>query len=242
MRFNAKRSWLAIGAISVASLGCGHTRSEKQDTPSCSSCGVIVANRSGADPSVPVAETPGPASVPHHGGVTVPPQAMPTTITPSTTPSVPATPAEMPRGTLAPMPSELPRTSSLPQRNETSLQVSTESITRPTNLPVDAPKPVPPSTATPTSSVTREKTGRASDYSWMVGRLEHSKNKQTWRVRYASHEVEDDFGGSVTLVGADDVLERYADGDLVKVDGQLLDPEQKTSAPPYRVRGVRKLN
>jgi hypothetical protein len=46
----------------------------------------------------------------------------------------------------------------------------------------------------------------------------------------------------VTLVGADDVLERYADGDLVKIDGQLVDPEQKTSAPQYRVSGVRKLN
>lgn len=248
MHFNTKRTWLVLGALSLISLGCRHTRVVRQAPPPHDHGNIVVASRSAEDPSVFIVEspyssaTPTPAPTPAPSSAS-PVKAMPSTITPSPMPNVPTVPTEMPKRPVPPMPTELPKSSTLPPKVETSFKVSPDTLTLPATVrtPAEVP-PSKPETRVIKPAITTATLSHAADYSWLIGRLEYSKSKQTWRIRYASYEVEDTFGGSVTLVGADDTLERYADGDLVKINGQLIDPELKTSAPPYRIIDVRKLN
>jgi hypothetical protein len=83
----------------------------------------------------------------------------------------------------------------------------------------------------------------APDYSWIQGTLEYSAfGGGTWRVRYAQHSADDAHGGSVTLDSALDP-ERFAPGDTVFVEGQIVDGAERrnTTSPLYRVRQLRHL-
>lgn len=59
----------------------------------------------------------------------------------------------------------------------------------------------------------------AADYSWVVGRLDYSQIEGGfWIIRYENQT--DQFGGKFVL-GRDSKLEGFADGDLVKITGQI---------------------
>jgi len=78
----------------------------------------------------------------------------------------------------------------------------------------------------------------AKDYSWIVGQLEYLNMKKQWRVRYAPCDVDDAFGGVVTLSGVDHLSEQLKDGMYVKLQGQLVNPDQTKAAPDYFVYGI----
>jgi hypothetical protein len=82
--------------------------------------------------------------------------------------------------------------------------------------------------------------GHAADYAWLTGELWHNSQKDEWRLRFASIDEEDRYGGSVTL-DARAELKGYKSGQLVRVDGSLIDPESREIAPKYRVKEVRLL-
>ena len=74
----------------------------------------------------------------------------------------------------------------------------------------------------------------AKDYGWLRGRVEYSRLSKGWRLRYASVDEDDRFGGSVTL--ADGIhLHSLKDGDLVEVRGRLADPAADSASPLYQV-------
>ena len=56
-------------------------------------------------------------------------------------------------------------------------------------------------------------------------------------MRYASVDEADTYGGSVTLKD-ESRLSGMNDGDLVRVHGHLLNPEDRAIAPPYEVMSV----
>jgi hypothetical protein len=75
----------------------------------------------------------------------------------------------------------------------------------------------------------------SEDYSTLSGRLEHFG--RSWRLRFASVDEVDPYGGSVTLV-QDTRLGEHHDGEYVQVQGHLLDGEARRSAPSYQIDSI----
>jgi hypothetical protein len=63
----------------------------------------------------------------------------------------------------------------------------------------------------------------APDYAWISGQVEHSLTAKQWRLRYASVDEEDRFGGRVVLIENQHVS-YLADGQYVRVRGHLVSP------------------
>jgi hypothetical protein len=78
---------------------------------------------------------------------------------------------------------------------------------------------------------------KAEDYSWLQGQVEYSRLSKSWRLRYASVDEVDKFGGSVTLTG-DTLLDSLKDGQYVRIRGYLPNPETRGMAPAYRVEAI----
>jgi hypothetical protein len=78
----------------------------------------------------------------------------------------------------------------------------------------------------------------AEDYSSLSGQLQHAR--RGWRLRYASVDEVDTYGGSVTLTD-ESRLSELRDGELVRVHGRLLNPEDTRIAPPYEVLSIQSL-
>jgi hypothetical protein len=76
----------------------------------------------------------------------------------------------------------------------------------------------------------------ARDYTWLCGRVEYSRLSKGWRLRYASVEEADRFGGSVTLV-PDPKLDALKEGQYVRVAGHLAG-EAAGLSPQYEVESV----
>jgi hypothetical protein len=81
---------------------------------------------------------------------------------------------------------------------------------------------------------------RADDYSWLSGELQFSRLKG-WRLRYASVAEADPYGGSVTLID-NELLRGLKDGQLVMVEGRLVNPDARNIAPEYRVRSIQPID
>jgi hypothetical protein len=83
--------------------------------------------------------------------------------------------------------------------------------------------------------------GHAEDYGWLSGEVEYSRISKGWRLRYASVDEEDRYGGSVTL-GEHPLLHGLKDGQYVRVTGRLGDTGQKSIAPPYLIDSLQPLS
>jgi hypothetical protein len=92
--------------------------------------------------------------------------------------------------------------------------------------------------------------GHAEDYTWLQGQVEYSHVSKGWRLRYASVDETDSYGGSVTLI-ENELLHNLKDGQHLRVEGQItVDPEilpvgrtsglsqSRTISPHYRVDTV----
>jgi hypothetical protein len=77
----------------------------------------------------------------------------------------------------------------------------------------------------------------APDYAWLVGELRYVTLDKAWVLRYLSAEDEDRYGGSVTLL-TPRPLTGYRDGQLVRVEGELVDPAAPGPRPTYRVHDI----
>jgi hypothetical protein len=74
----------------------------------------------------------------------------------------------------------------------------------------------------------------APDYSWLVGEL-RSVGPGVWSVRFASVDEDRD---TVVLVDAPAIVD-LKPGQLVHVDGQLVDPASHDGLAQYRVTAIR---
>jgi hypothetical protein len=85
-----------------------------------------------------------------------------------------------------------------------------------------------------------KRVGRAADYSQLTGQLffVHADGG-LWVLRYAPLSQDDGNGGSVVL-GRDRHLDNYREGDLVTVEGSLVQQRgsQRLGGPLYRVRSI----
>jgi hypothetical protein len=82
--------------------------------------------------------------------------------------------------------------------------------------------------------------GHAPDYSWLSGEVEYSRISKGWRLRYASVDEEDTYGGSVTLM-EHPLLRGLKDGQYVRVQGRLSNPEVRSSAPQFLIDSLQPL-
>jgi len=81
----------------------------------------------------------------------------------------------------------------------------------------------------------------AEDYTCLSGQLQHSHISKSWRLRYAPLDEVERYGGSVTLI--DDVkLSGLKDGDLVRLHGCLVNPEERGIAPPYEIKSIQPID
>ena len=79
----------------------------------------------------------------------------------------------------------------------------------------------------------------APDYTWLVGELQYLHVRNAWRVRYASVDQEDRYGGSVTLVETGPMDKFQKSGQIVRVQGRLLNADSREPSPAFRVNAIR---
>jgi hypothetical protein len=79
--------------------------------------------------------------------------------------------------------------------------------------------------------------GHSDDYSWISGELQYSHLSKAWRLRYASVDEVDKYGGSMTLV-CDRPSTEFKDGVCVRIRGHVDDMSGRSTAPPYQVESV----
>jgi hypothetical protein len=81
---------------------------------------------------------------------------------------------------------------------------------------------------------------RAPDYSWLMGELRYVHVRRAWCLRYGDADESDRYGGSVTLVGLPD-MNSFRSGQLVRAEGELLDPDSREPSPAYRVHSLQRI-
>jgi hypothetical protein len=74
----------------------------------------------------------------------------------------------------------------------------------------------------------------ADDYTWLAGSVDFSRLSNGWRLRYAGLDEADKYGGSVTLTG-NIPLDGFKDGQRIRVQGHLSNPEDQGTSPAYHV-------
>jgi hypothetical protein len=79
--------------------------------------------------------------------------------------------------------------------------------------------------------------GRSPDYTVLTGEIFFYQQKNQWRLRFASIDEEDRYGGCVTLDALMEMKE-FRSGDLVTVRGELVNRESRDRAPLYRVHEI----
>jgi hypothetical protein len=79
------------------------------------------------------------------------------------------------------------------------------------------------------------------DYQSLTGQLQHSHITKAWRLRYASVDEVDPYGGSVTLTD-NARLSELNDGDFVWVHGHLMNPEARGIAPLFAIDSIQSID
>lgn len=80
--------------------------------------------------------------------------------------------------------------------------------------------------------------GHDPKYHWLVGLLAYSWIEKAWLVRYVPFEEDDRYGGCVTLVSG--LSEKQLKpGQIVRVEGHLIDPNSRQLRPAFQVRSIR---
>jgi hypothetical protein len=74
--------------------------------------------------------------------------------------------------------------------------------------------------------------GHAPDYNWILGRVEYSSVTKEWRIRYASVDETDRYGGHVSLIENHHVAALREDM-YVQVRGHLVNPENTSNGSTY---------
>jgi hypothetical protein len=161
----------------------------------------------------------------------------PVTITPAT-PNVVAAPAE----THAIVSPYLQSPMNLPPAVErftpsAPLSSTTTSVSEKPNDTVEAAVTAPVRRRSFADITADSRFAHAENYGWLVGEVQYSHVKKTWRLRYASVDEDDRYGGSVTLDGGTHTGE-LKEGQIVKIEGKLMDPESREVSPAYQVFNI----
>jgi hypothetical protein len=79
------------------------------------------------------------------------------------------------------------------------------------------------------------------DYRCLHGQLQHSRITKSWRLRYASVDEADPYGGSVTLTD-ESRLSGFRDGDFIRVHGRFVSSEERGIAPAYLIDTIQPID
>ena len=79
-----------------------------------------------------------------------------------------------------------------------------------------------------------------AEYRWLSGELQFVHVRNAWRLRYASVDEEDRYGGSVTLTEMGS-MDSFSNGQFVRVEGCMVNPESKEPCPAFRVTSIQPL-
>jgi hypothetical protein len=124
-----------------------------------------------------------------------------------------------------------PRTERMP--------VMTAAVAVPTPASVPHPEIVVPTTTTAVvSDPLASGYHHSPDYTALVGELNYNTRQGMWRLRYAPVDEEDRYGGCVTLDSGSRMMQGFKNGQRVRVDGMLSDPDSRELSPGYRVRDI----
>jgi hypothetical protein len=72
----------------------------------------------------------------------------------------------------------------------------------------------------------------AADHSWLIGQVEYSRISKEWRIRYASVDEPDKFGGRMLLI-ENHHLSLLQDGQYVQVHGHVVNPDNAGTGPVF---------
>ena len=76
------------------------------------------------------------------------------------------------------------------------------------------------------------------DYGTLVGELHYNPRQNTWRLRYASIDEEDRYGGSVSLNNVGREMADFKTGQYVRIEGSVVNKESREVSPAYSVRDI----
>jgi len=76
------------------------------------------------------------------------------------------------------------------------------------------------------------------NYHWLVGTVDYSRIQSAWLLRYASVEEEDRYGGTVMLENSGR-LKALKNGQLVRVEGHVINPDSTQLRPAFQVQNLR---
>jgi hypothetical protein len=77
--------------------------------------------------------------------------------------------------------------------------------------------------------------GHAGDYKWISGQAISYRGE--WRLRYASVDEMDDFGGSLVLLGSS-LQSDLRDGEQFKLTGFMVEHDARAGGPAFHVESV----
>jgi hypothetical protein len=78
----------------------------------------------------------------------------------------------------------------------------------------------------------------SADYGTLVGELHYNPRQNTWRLRYASIDEEDRYGGSVTLHNVGREMADFKTGQYVRIEGAVVNKNSREVSPAYTVRDI----
>jgi hypothetical protein len=125
-----------------------------------------------------------------------------------------------------------------PEKHEPVKESSILQTALDNSKPIIAPEPYPARKAF-VDTTAQPSFSHAEDYSSLSGQLQHTH--KGWRLRYASVDETDTYGGSVTLRDESRVA-GMNDGDLVRVHGRLFNPDDKGIAPSYEIMSIQAIS
>jgi hypothetical protein len=253
--FSALRPRHCLGAaalFSALAVGCEstHHKSSSDHCNACNTCSPCTvaaapakpaapapAKSAASEPAKPAAPAPStPAALPQSNAYDSLPPVSNERYTAPRTPGIVITqkpvlesvPAPLPSNSIALPPAPVPAPAPQPPAAVPQSQVSIP--------PAQCPEEIPARRSFPDITA-RPEFAHSADYSSLTGTLSYIPQKHQWRLRFASIDEEDRYGGSVTLdVGQQ--MKAYHDGQIVKIDGQLADQDSREPSPLFHVKDV----
>jgi hypothetical protein len=138
---------------------------------------------------------------------------------------------------------EAPSLKTAPEVVQTVVAPPPPELAPTTVAPAPLPQIPPAPPASPSVAATlpgRPEFNHAPDYTCLTGELEYIRARNVWRLRYAPPDQEDRHGGTVLLVG-DNLPPDCKSGQIVRVQGQLVNPNSEEARPPYWVQSFQVL-
>ena len=145
-------------------------------------------------------------------------------------------PDELPPATLTASPVKPPETKSA----EEKLVDHQEAFPAAYAIPVTGAKEESPRRRSYADITAKPCFSHSPDYSWVQGELIYLHSRNVWRIRYASVDEDDKYGGSLVLTDCGSMT-NFLSGQMVKVEGHPADADSQDAPATYKVTRIHPL-